>query len=116
MITANTKKHISHIHDNDGELTAKDKEEMEHDLHSTLSVKELMGTRVVFRSGSPLSAFDLKRAAAETARSIVIMSTGSDHYAADAATLRVIIALKTFKELAGHVVVEVRDKEVSFTT
>ena len=40
------------------------------------------------------------------------MATGDSHYAADAATLRVLIALKTFPSLAGHVVVEVLDKEM----
>ena len=93
-------------------LSHQDKEEMEADLTSTLSSADLMGTKVVFRSGSPLSANDLKRAAAETARSLVIMATGDSHYAADAATLRVLIALKTFPSLAGHVVVEVLDKEM----
>jgi len=57
---------------------------------------------------------DLRRAACETARSIVIMATGDTHSAADAATLRVVIALKTFPELLGHVVVEVLDKEMEY--
>jgi len=54
------------------------------------------------------------RAACESARSIVIMATGADHSSADAATLRVVIALKTFPQLVGHVVVEVLDKEMEY--
>jgi hypothetical protein len=52
--------------------------------------------------------------ACETARSIVIMASGSSPSAADAATLRVVIALKTFSQLSGHVVVEVLDKEMEY--
>ena len=89
-------------------LSERDKEEMEAELHSTLTEADLMGTQVVFRSGSPLNAFDLRRAACETARSIVVMAHGESQSAADASTLRVVIALKTFPKLMGHVVVEVR--------
>jgi hypothetical protein len=85
-------------------LSERGKEEMEAELHSTVTEEDLMGTTVVFRSVSPLNAFDLRRAACETARSVVVMATGDTHSAADAATLRVVIALKTFPELLGHVV------------
>jgi len=95
-------------------LAEKDKEGMEKELMSSLSEKDLMGTNVVFRSGSPLNALDLRRAACETARSIVIMATGTTPSAADAATLRVVIALKTFPDIVGHVVVEVLDKEMEY--
>ncbi len=88
-------------------LADRDKEAMEAELHQTLSAADLKGTEVVFRRGSPLSSLDLKRAAAETARSIVVMSEGETQNSADAATLRTVIALKTFPQLAGHVVVEV---------
>mmetsp|Transcript_4221 Transcript_4221/g.5566 ORF Transcript_4221/g.5566 Transcript_4221/m.5566 type:complete len:1055 (-) Transcript_4221:132-3296(-) len=88
------------------------KEDMEAELASTMNERDLRGTRVVFRTGSPLSAMDLRRAACETARSIVIMAAGDTHSKADAATLRVVIALKTFTEMIGHVVVEVLDKEM----
>jgi ion channel POLLUX/CASTOR len=88
------------------------KEAMEAELASSMSSKDLMGTRVVFRSGSPLNALDLNRAACQTARSVVIMAAGDTHSKADAATLRVIIALKTFAKMKGHVVVEVLDKEM----
>jgi hypothetical protein len=95
-------------------LAEQDKEAMEAELASTLSERDLMGTKVVFRNGSPLSAFDLRRAACETARSVVIMAAGADHSSADAATLRVVIALKTFPNIVGHVVVEVLDKEMEY--
>ena len=42
------------------------------------------------------------------------MASGDSHYIADAATLRVVIALKTFPSLSGHVVVEVLDKEMEY--
>ena len=94
-------------------LAERGKEEMEAELHGSLSEKELMGTKVVFRSGSPLNSDDLKKVACDTARSIVIMATGASHSSADAATLRAVIALRTFPNLRGHVVVEVLDKEVT---
>jgi len=75
-----------------------------------MAEEDLQGTEVVFRSGSAQNPMDLRRGAAETARSIVIMATGHSYDAADAATLRAVLALSTFPELRGHVVVEVHDK------
>jgi ion channel POLLUX/CASTOR len=43
-------------------LAERDKEAMEAELATTLSDKDLMGTKVVFRNGSPLNAQDLRRA------------------------------------------------------
>jgi len=75
-----------------------------------MAEEDLQGTEVVFRSGSAQNPMDLRRGAAETARSIVIMATGHSYDAADAATLRAVLALSTFPTLRGHVVVEVHDK------
>lgn len=50
--------------------------------------------------------------ACEGARTIVIMSSGASPSVADAATLRAIIALKTFPKLVGHIVAQVNDKEM----
>jgi hypothetical protein len=75
-----------------------------------VSQDDLLGTRVVFRSGSAQNPTDLHRAAAGTARSVVVLAAGDSHAAADAATLRAVLALSTLPSLRGHVVVEVLDK------
>ena len=69
-------------------------------------------TKVVFRSGTPLRATDLRRCSATKARSIVILSDyGQDPDLADADILRVLLTLQTLDggNLNGHVVCEVRD-------
>lgn len=43
-------------------MSERDKEEMETELLHALSIEGMWGTRVVFRSGSPVSLRDLKRA------------------------------------------------------
>ncbi|GMF20947.1 unnamed protein product [Phytophthora fragariaefolia] len=91
-------------------LSEIDKEELEAELESQLRKVELRGTRVIFRTGTPLLSVDLLKASAHRAKSIVIManSTG-DADRSDAAVLRTVLSLKTLPELAGHIVAELRD-------
>ncbi|KAE8907405.1 Ion channel [Phytophthora fragariae] len=91
-------------------LAEMDKEELEAELESQIRTEELRGTRVIFRTGTPLLSVDLLKASAHRAKSIVIManSTG-DADRSDAAVLRTVLSLKTLPELAGHIVAELRD-------
>ena len=67
---------------------------MPQSLASALSTADLRGTKVVFRSGSPLDKRDLIRSACAEARSIVVMATDFDDEKADAKTMRVLLSLK----------------------
>lgn len=51
---------------------------MELELNTMVPHKELRGTRVVFRSGSAMSAPDLMRVSAHKARSVAIMARPGD--------------------------------------
>lgn len=77
-----------------------DKEELEAELESQMRKEELRGTRVIFRTGTPLLSVDLLKASAHRAKSIVIManSTG-DADRSDAAVLRTVLSLKTLPEV-----------------
>ncbi|GMF17494.1 unnamed protein product [Phytophthora lilii] len=111
-------------------LAEMDKEELEAELESQMRKEELRGTRVIFRTGTPLLSVDLLKVSAHRAKSIIIMtnSTG-DADRSDAAVLRTVLSLKTLPEvcdvltyaqpqfltpiclsqLAGHIVAELRD-------
>ncbi|RLN98106.1 hypothetical protein BBJ28_00011051 [Nothophytophthora sp. Chile5] len=91
-------------------LAEAEKEELEAELTSQVHEAELRGTRVVFRTGTPLLSVDLLKVSAHRARSIIIManSTG-DADRSDAAVLRTVLSLKTLPELSGHIVAELRD-------
>ncbi|RLN98105.1 hypothetical protein BBJ28_00011050 [Nothophytophthora sp. Chile5] len=91
-------------------LAEAEKEELEAELRSQVHEAELRGTRVVFRTGTPLLSVDLLKVSAHRARSIIIManSTG-DADRSDAAVLRTVLSLKTLPELSGHIVAELRD-------
>ena len=93
-----------------------DKEELETIFENQVNAEDMAPdgnhTKVVFRSGSPLRATDLKRVSATKARSIVILSDyGQEPDLADADILRVLLTLQTLDggKLSGHVVCEVRD-------
>lgn len=77
-----------------------DKEELEAELESQMRKEELRGTRVIFRTGTPLLSVDLLKVSAHRARSIIIManSTG-DADRSDAAILRTVLSLKTLPEV-----------------
>lgn len=77
-----------------------DKEELEAELESQIRTEKLRGTRVIFRTGTPLLSVDLLKASAHRAKSIVIManSTG-DADRSDAAVLRTVLSLKTLPEV-----------------
>ncbi|KAG6969574.1 hypothetical protein JG687_00003143 [Phytophthora cactorum] len=91
-------------------LAEMDKEELEAELESQMRKEELRGTRVIFRTGTPLLSVDLLKVSAHRAKSIIIManSTG-DADRSDAAVLRTVLSLKTLPELTGHIVAELRD-------
>eukprot|EP00644_Phytophthora_capsici_P010731 jgi/Phyca11/5991/fgenesh1_pm.PHYCAscaffold_9_\ len=91
-------------------LAEMDKEELEAELDSQMRKEELRGTRVIFRTGTPLLSVDLLKVSAHRAKSIIIManSTG-DADRSDAAVLRTVLSLKTLPELTGHIVAELRD-------
>ncbi|POM75264.1 Ion channel, partial [Phytophthora palmivora] len=87
-----------------------DKEELEAELESQMRKEELRGTRVIFRTGTPLLSVDLLKVSAHRARSIIIMANSSgDADRSDAAILRTVLSLKTLPELSGHIVAELRD-------
>ena len=57
---------------------------------------------------------DLERVSADLARVVVILAPAGDPEAADRATLRAVLALRSFEagpELGGHIVAEARDAE-----
>ncbi|KAG3198789.1 Ion channel [Phytophthora cactorum] len=87
-----------------------EKEELEAELESQIRKEELRGTRVIFRTGTPLLSVDLLKVSAHRARSIIIMAISSgDADRSDAAILRTVLSLKTLPELSGHIVAELRD-------
>ncbi|OQR88022.1 ion channel [Achlya hypogyna] len=88
-------------------LADNSKEEMEAILHASLHKR--LGTNIIIRHGSPLITADLNRVGAPYARSICVMSSGSDANKSDSNLLRVILTLRSLKELAGHIVVDVCD-------
>ncbi|OQR88605.1 ion channel [Thraustotheca clavata] len=90
-------------------LAEAEKEELEAELHSQMHEEDLLGTKVVFRSGNPLLIMDLRKVSAHTARSIVIMASLGDADKSDASVLRIILSLLGLPQLKGHIVAEVRD-------
>lgn len=81
-------------------LAEMDKEELEAELESQMRREELRGTRVTFRTGTPLLSVDLLKVSAHRAKSIIIManSTG-DADRSDASVLRTVLSLKTLPEV-----------------
>mmetsp|Transcript_58915 Transcript_58915/g.103103 ORF Transcript_58915/g.103103 Transcript_58915/m.103103 type:complete len:825 (+) Transcript_58915:103-2577(+) len=91
-------------------LAPEGKEEMEHELALQLPVKHRRGTKVVFRSGSPLLIGDLVKVSAHMAKAIVVLASGGEAEKADADTLRCILSLRSMQySVQGHIVAEVRD-------
>lgn len=91
-------------------LAETEKEELEAELESQMRPGELLGTRIIFRTGTPLLSVDLLKVSAHRARSIIIMATLSGEAdRSDAAILRTVLSLKTLPELSGHIVAELRD-------
>jgi hypothetical protein len=92
-------------------LAEMDKEELEAELESQMRKEELRGTRVIFRTGTPLLSVDLLKVSAHRAKSIIIManSTG-DADRSDAAVLRTVLSLKTLPEVHDmHIVVVIQN-------
>jgi hypothetical protein len=81
-------------------LAEREKEELEAELVSQLSPHEMLGTNVIFRTGSPMLSVDLLKVAAHRARSIIIMAqTSGDADRSDATVLRTVLGLKTLPEV-----------------
>uniref|UniRef100_A0A7S4T4G9 RCK N-terminal domain-containing protein n=1 Tax=Alexandrium monilatum TaxID=311494 RepID=A0A7S4T4G9_9DINO len=86
------------------------KQDMEAELKIRLPKKHLLGSKVVFRSGSPLLTHDLIKVGAHRARSVIILADDNEPNKADAETLRCILVLRTMPYgLQGFIVAEVRD-------
>jgi len=89
------------------------KQEAERLFYTTVNRKELLGSKVVFRSGSPQVVASLHLVGVPRARSVVLMSSGDDLYKADAATLRAIVAITVVGiRPTSYIVAEVRDPEM----
>jgi hypothetical protein len=85
-----------------------DKEELEAELESQMRKEELRGTRVIFRTGTPLLSVDLLKVSAHRARSIIIMANSSgDADRSDAAILRTVLSLKTLPEVSFTLLTEI---------
>lgn len=77
-------------------LAEVEKETLEAELESHLQTEKLRGTKVIFRTGTPLLTVDLLKVCAHLAKSIVIMSnTTGDADRSDSAALRTVLSLKT---------------------
>ena len=94
-------------------LADRDKEKLEHEFETAFEQSKLFGTKVIFRSGSPLLPSDLRRVSAQHAKVSVILAPAGDPDIADSLTLRSVLALKALATsptgLHGFVVAEVRD-------
>ncbi|VVB15507.1 unnamed protein product [Arabis nemorensis] len=89
-------------------LAERDKEEMEIDISKFEF--DLMGTSVIYRSGSPLILADLKKVSVSSARAIIVLGSDENADQSDARALRVVLSLTGVKEgWKGHVVVEMCD-------
>jgi hypothetical protein len=90
-------------------LCERSKRIMEAELAALLKPAELLGTRVVFRTGSRLRSADLRKVATDTARSVIVTSDARlAPHVADAEVLQVVLNLSTLKTRYANVVAEVR--------
>lgn len=91
-------------------LAQASKSQMELEFDIQLPVIYRRGTRVIFRSGSPLVMGDLLRVSVHSSRAIIILSSTGNADSADADTLRTMLSLRSlYDQLQGHVIAEVRD-------
>jgi len=91
-------------------LANRDKEEMEADIFSRIDESQLLGTKVVCRTGDPMIRNDLMRVSASSARCIIVLSEGAEVEKADSTLMRVIMNVRSIPcQLEGHIVAEVRD-------
>eukprot|EP00937_MAST-01D_sp_MAST-1D-sp2_P003885 g3885.t1 len=99
-------------------LAEREKQELEAEFQQQVKKKQLMGTKVVFRMGSPMHTTDLLKVSCHTARAVLVLaSMPSDDMRdtfspdkADAATLRTVLSLSGIEQgMRGHIVAEVLD-------
>jgi len=80
-------------------LADKDKEEM--DDYLTLIFPDTQNTRVVTRSGSPSSLTNLKIAAVDKCRSVIVLGTAKDSSNSDAKAMSDAKVIKTIMAIAS---------------
>eukprot|EP00937_MAST-01D_sp_MAST-1D-sp2_P002157 g2157.t1 len=104
-------------------LAMRNKQQLEAEFWQQVSRKDMAGTEVVFRMGSPMHAGDLLKVAAHTARAVLVLApddssglAGMGHTRvstpeqADAVTLRAVLSLVGLSEgLRGHIVAQLTD-------
>lgn len=84
-----------------------EKETMDDALLEVAPLHEREGVKIVTRKGSPMALEDLRRCAADTAHSIVVLSPSDvSHDEADARVLQVCTVLANIGELKADVVAE----------
>ena len=88
-------------------LADRDKVEMEEDIRD--KVPDLRGTRVVCRSGSPMDIGDLALSSHATARSVIVLSPGSDD--PDSEVIKTLLALTHGGREGPHIVAEIHDPQ-----
>ena len=88
-----------------------EKYEMDDRIRPFLAKKDLRGSTVVTRKGSPMIQPDLIKVSAHQARALVVLAhTGLSADASDATAVRTVLALKGLDPpLKGHVVIELMD-------
>lgn len=83
---------------------------MQIELDTALPKKSRMGTRVVFRTGSPCLISDLVKVSSSRARSVISLASTGEADESDSTTLRCMLSLRSLAGgICGHVVAEVRD-------
>lgn len=91
-----------------------DKETMNAELEDRIPEDERMGTKFVFRVGSPMLATDLQKVATNQARSIIVLGDDeAEPTKSDAGVLRVVIALGATlsSKNEAHITTELREMD-----
>lgn len=92
-------------------LADRDKVEMEDEIHAKL--KKISNSRVIVRSGDPMSLIDLEIANPNQARSIVILASDDDQDS-DSVSIKICMALvnsASRKQSDYHIVGEIKEEE-----
>ena len=79
-------------------------------LHRFRRKRDLKGSRIIVRNGSPMLMQDLQKVAVQNAKvTIVLSDPHGDADKADSASLRQILTLRSLPAMRGYVVAEIRD-------
>eukprot|EP00929_Paragymnodinium_shiwhaense_P005127 TRINITY_DN10667_c0_g1_i1.p1 TRINITY_DN10667_c0_g1~~TRINITY_DN10667_c0_g1_i1.p1 ORF type:complete len:947 (-),score=153.23 TRINITY_DN10667_c0_g1_i1:70-2910(-) len=91
-------------------LAPRDKVAMEFDMELQIPTRKRKGTRIVFRTGSPLVMSDLIRVNIHMARAIIILASTHNADQADSDTLRTMLTIQSLTSgNCAHCVAEVCD-------